>query len=74
MSKRKHKPWVMPAWMEPYRDTIVNTGGNAVEDLMNDHDTNFNNNLPRCALMLCVQSQVALLSAMRERGFLSAPK
>ncbi len=62
MVKANEQPkWQMPAWMEPYRDRIKTTGGNSVEDLMNDRDSNMHNNCVRAALCIAVKSQVAML-------------
>lgn len=62
--------WTMPEWMEPYRDLIRNTGGDSVENLMNDHKTTAFNNHIRAALIVCVESQVALLHILRTKGML----
>jgi hypothetical protein len=55
----------MPRWMERYRDMIVNTGGNSVEDMMNGNADSFSN-LPLFTLQACVKSQVALLNRLHE--------
>lgn len=69
----KAKPtWKMPKWMEPYRDLIQNTGGNSIEELMNDTGSNMQNNYIRAALCIAVQSQVGLLQAMHDRSMLAA--
>lgn len=64
------KQWKMPDWMEPYRYFIVNTGGNDVEELMNDNGTNSNvfNNAPRALICVAVKSQVALLVELHKEG------
>ncbi len=62
--------WVMPAWMEPYRDLIINTGGNSVDELMND-DSSPLINLPRSTLAACVKSQVGLLGILHDRDLLA---
>jgi hypothetical protein len=69
MATRKKK-WTMPAWMRPYRSMIVNTGGNDIEELVNDDGTNSNifNNAPRAVLCVAVKSQVSLLEALHEAG------
>lgn len=69
------KKWTMPKWLEPYRESIVNTGGNSVESLMNDDGTNSNvfNNAPRALICAAVKSQVALLERLREGGLLRQP-
>lgn len=64
--------WTMPRWMEPYRAKITNTGGNSVEDLMNDDGTNSNvfNNAPRALICVAVKSQVAMLEVLHKAGHL----
>lgn len=74
MKVSKRKPWKMPPWMEPYRALIQNTGGNPIEELMNDTTTNGFNNSIRSALILSVHSQVVLLNIMHDRGLLPAPE
>jgi hypothetical protein len=65
-------PWVMPNWMEKYRPLINNTGGNSIEDLINDKETNAMNNLIRSALILAVESQVNLLFALHQHNHLDS--
>lgn len=60
--------WTMPEWMEPYRELFANTGGNQIEELMNDRTTNHRNNLIRSALIVAVSSQVALLMKLHSQG------
>jgi hypothetical protein len=55
--------WHMPAWMERYRELIVNTGGNSVEDMVNGR-ADPRVNLPPSTLQACVKSQVLLLQAL----------
>ena len=62
--------WTMPEWMEPYRELFQNTGGNPIEELMNDHHTNGFNNSIRSALIISVDAQVTLLHRMRHHGML----
>jgi hypothetical protein len=66
----KEDPWVMPEWMEPFRDEIRNTGGNPVEELMNDHHTKAVVNLPRTMLIVAVTSQVSMLYGLHRAGLL----
>lgn len=72
MAKAATKRWVMPAWMEPYRKHIKNTGGNSVEELMNDRTCDISNNAVRAALCVAIQSQVALLEHLHRDGLLSS--
>lgn len=65
--------WAMPAWMEPYREFIRNTGGNPIEELMNDKHTNGFNNAIRSALIISVESQIMLLMSLHGRGLLGGP-
>lgn len=71
VERMKEKKWTMPKWMEPYREMINNTGGNPIEELMNDHHTNGFNNVIRTALIISVDSQVALLTKLHNEGLLS---
>lgn len=61
--------WKMPPWMEPYREHIVNTGGNRVEDMVNGSASPLVN-LPLSTLQACVKSQVALLNRLHDAGVL----
>jgi len=75
MSKTKEakRPvWRMPDWMEPYRDLFQNTGGNPIEELMNDTGSNLFNNAVRVALIAAVDGQVCLLSRLHTRGLLTS--
>lgn len=69
----KKSTWKMPKWMEPYRDMIGNTGGNSIEDLMNDDGVNSTvfNNAPRALICVAVKSQVGLLYRMRDSAMLA---
>lgn len=62
------KIWKMPDWMKKYEDLIVNTGGNSIEELMNDDGTNSNvfNNAPRALICCAVKSQVSLLEGLHK--------
>jgi hypothetical protein len=69
----KEKPaWKMPDWMEPYRGSFANTGGNSIEELMNDRTTDGGNNIIRSALIIAVESQVILLNRLHHEGRLAA--
>lgn len=71
MKKPKNQnAWTMPLWMEPHRDRIKNTGGNSVEELVNDTDSNMHNNCIRAALCVAVKSQVGLLEHLHRDGVL----
>lgn len=62
----------MPKWMKKYEYFISNTGGNDIEELMNDDGKNSNcfNNCPRAVICVAVKSQVALLELLKERKLL----
>lgn len=70
MTKRT---WTMPPWMEPYRDLIVNTGDNNIEDLMtrNPSEANIVINAPLALICIAVESQVALLNHLYKKGMLT---
>jgi len=61
--------WVMPAWMEPYRNLINNTGGNSIEELMNSR-VSIEINMPLAVLCITVAAEVRLLHDLHEHGFL----
>ncbi len=65
--------WIMPAWMKPYAKMILNTGGNNIEDLVNDDGTNSNvfNNAPRALICAAIKSQIGLLELLYEKGLLT---
>jgi len=67
------KEWKMPEWMERYQEHITNTGGNPIEELMNDDGTNSNvfNNAPRALICVAVKSQVALLEILHHRKLIT---
>jgi hypothetical protein len=67
--KRERRTWTMPDWMERFRTKIINTGGNAVEEMMVD-DSDPQINLPRAVLAACVKSQVGLLEILHKDGVL----
>jgi hypothetical protein len=69
-SQQTPDDWKMPEWMEPYRDMFVNTGGNLTEELLNDHHTSVFDNSIRASLIIAVESQVALLEKLHEKGVL----
>jgi hypothetical protein len=62
--------WVMPEWMEPYRQYFHNTGGGTVEELYNDDGRNSNafNNPIRGMICVAAKSQVALLYDLHTLG------
>ncbi|MDD5060741.1 MAG: PRTRC system protein C [Candidatus Marinimicrobia bacterium] len=64
------KKWTMPDWMEKYRPYFRNTGGNSIEDLMNDTST-IQENAPRAVIACCVNSQVLFLAALKLHHCLS---
>ena len=70
MPTKQNKQWSMPKWMEEYRVFIVNTGGNDIEELMNDHTTTVIENAPRAVICCCVKSQVTLLGLLKEQNLL----
>ena len=67
----KKKKWVMPKWMEKFRDDICNTGGNSIEELMNDTESNMQNNYVRTALIIAVKSQITFLEKLHSNNILN---
>lgn len=70
MENNTKDKWVMPEYLEKYRDLIGNTGGNAIEELMNDNHTDAFTNMFRSAMIVSVDSQIRLLERLYEKGFL----
>lgn len=70
-TKEPKAPWVMPPWMERYREHFENTGGNPIEELMNDDDSSMQNNYVRFILIISVRSQVTLLNRMHRSGLVT---
>lgn len=66
--------WKMPKWMEPYRKLIANTGGNSIEDLMNDTTTTFYNNSIRACFIIGTSDQLNLLQRLHKKGMLVKEK
>lgn len=69
----KREDWVMPEWMEPYRDQIVGDGGNGVEDLMNRLRNEKNlafSNIIVFAMACEIESQVHMLTRLHNAGLL----
>lgn len=69
MPKPKKMPetWVMPVWMEQYRNRLADYGL-GVEDLMNDHSSTTFNNAYRALVCVGVKEQVALLTRLHDAG------
>jgi hypothetical protein len=63
------KEWVMPEWMEKYRNHFQNTGGNSIERLMNCK-TDASSNLLLASLCIAVESKVYLLNELHRKGIL----
>lgn len=69
MSDEKQE-WVMPEWMEPYRDLFANTGGNSIERLVNLPASTGKTNIILSTLACCAESQLTLLGRLRNRDML----
>ncbi len=66
----ENKEWTMPEWMEKYRDSFNNTGGNSVERLMNNKTSSEVNEV-LAVLAIAVSSQVYLLTALKDKELIS---
>lgn len=60
--------WHPPAWFHMYEHMIRNTGGNSIEELMNDDYTSVHSNAIRACIVVSVKNQVALLESLYEIG------
>jgi len=65
--------WTMPKWMEKYRELIGNTGGNSIEEMVDDQ-SDPQINLPRAVLAACVKSQINFLMRLKTLGLLKENK
>lgn len=63
--------YAVPEWMRQYLPLFHNTGGNDVEDLLHDEDTNMFANSIRYMLIVSARSQFALLMDMRSKGLIT---
>lgn len=68
MSKSAKELYTVPEWMRPYLTLFQNTGGNDVEDLLHDEDTNMFANSIRYMLIMSARSQFGLLMDMYKNG------
>lgn len=74
MSKSPKEIYAVPDWMRQYLPLFQNTGGNDVEELLHDEDTNMFANSIRYMLIVSARSQFSLLMGMHSQGFaLPAP-
>lgn len=66
----QHETWMMPSWMEPYREMIRDWGGKPVEARMEGDWPSPVTSGVQFAMALSVRSQVTLLTALHEGGHL----
>ncbi|HGA3389937.1 hypothetical protein [Enterobacter hormaechei] len=71
MSKTAKKMYVVPEWMRPLLPLFHNTGGNDVEELLHDEDTNMFANSVRYTFIVSARSQFALLMDMYSKGIIT---
>lgn len=74
MAKSPKEMYAVPDWMKPYLPFFHNTGGNDVESLLHDEDTNMFANSIRYMLIVSARSQFALLMDMHKSGLISNAK
>lgn len=64
-SEVKITGWVMPEWMEEYRIYLEQfTGGNPIEELMNDHHTTIIGNAPRSMICVSLKGAMSMLEKL----------
>lgn len=64
-SEVKITGWVMPEWMEEYRIYLEQfTGGNPIEELMNDHHTTIAENAPRAMICVSLKGAMSMLNKL----------
>lgn len=73
MSKSPKEMYAVPEWMRQFLPLFQNTGGNDVEELLHDEDTNMFANSVRYMLIVSARSQFALLMGMHSQGLISQP-
>lgn len=71
MSKSPKELYAVPEWMRQFLPIFQNTGGNDVETLLHDEDTNMFANSIRYMLIVSARSQFALLMDMHEKGLIA---
>ncbi|EJF6489932.1 hypothetical protein M8054_001520, partial [Salmonella enterica] len=70
MSKSPKEMYAVPDWMRQYLPLFQNTGGNDVESLLHDEDTNMFANSIRYMLIVSARSQYGILMEMHRNGFI----
>lgn len=70
MSKSPKEMYAVPEWMHQYLPMFNNTGGNSVESLLHDEDTNMFANSIRYMLIVSARSQYGILMSLHENGLL----
>ncbi|MEX7567869.1 hypothetical protein [Enterobacter hormaechei] len=71
MSKSPKESYAVPEWMRQFLPLFQNTGGNNVEELLHDEDTNMFANSIRYMLIVSARSQFALLMDMYSKGIIT---
>ena len=71
MSKTPKEMYTVPEWMRQFLPLFQNTGGNNVEELLHDEDTNMFANSIRYMLIVSARSQFALLMDMYSKGIIT---
>ncbi|EPT4706000.1 hypothetical protein ACVROV_001476 [Shigella boydii] len=71
MSKSPKEMYAVPEWMRQFLPLFQNTGGNDVEELLHDENTNMFANSIRYMLIVSARSQFALLMDMYSKGIIT---
>lgn len=74
MSKSPKEMYAVHDWMRQYLPLFQNTGGNDVESLLHDEDTNMFANSIRYMLIVSARSQYGILMEMHRNGFIENNK
>ncbi|ENH6828184.1 hypothetical protein ABWG77_004471 [Salmonella enterica subsp. enterica serovar Newport] len=74
MRKSPKEMYAVPDWMRQYLPLFQNTGGNDVESLLHDEDTNMFANSIRYMLIVSARSQYGILMEMHRNGFIENNK
>ncbi|MCR9028367.1 hypothetical protein NXA99_07445 [Citrobacter amalonaticus] len=74
MSKSPKEMYAVPDWMRQFLPLFQNTGGNDVEALLHDEDTNMFANSIRYMFIVSARSQFGILMEMHRNGFIENDK
>ncbi len=73
-NKVAEEEWVMPDWMEKYREAMESfLGGRTMEQLNNNREQNLWNNAPGAAFCIAAHAVTAIFTKLHDEGKLPNP-